>query len=104
MNSYQVVILKEAAVDLESSIDWYEQQKIGLGLNFLLEFEGIADWLGHNPFLCQESFLFIRKALFPNYPYSIFYAVDEIGFRAEIIAVLHQRINPDEIKKRINFL
>ena len=104
MNNYEIVILTEAIVDLESIIDWYEAQKLGLGENFFLEFEATAHRLKQNPYLYQESFLFIRKAILSGYPYLIFYAVDEINFQIEIIAVLHQRINPDEIKKRLNFL
>lgn len=33
----------------------------------------------------------------------IFYAIDEYNEVVEVIAVLHQAINPKELRKRINF-
>ena len=104
MNNYEIVVLRAAKIDLEEIIDWYESQKIGLGLNFFREVQEMFSRLTINPLVYQENFLFVRKAVLFKYPYSIFYAVNEVDLEIEILAILHQRINPVELQKRINFL
>jgi len=104
MSKFIVQILKGADSDIEQAIDWYESQKIGLGFDFYHSFRDITQLLSENPFLFQEHFLFVRRAFLNRFPYTVFYAIDEQHERVEIIAVLHQRIHPDELKKRINFV
>ena len=102
MSSYQVVILGEAQFDLEEIIGWYEDQRAGLGETFFSRYQHTEALLANNPFLFQEKLLFVRQALVSRTQYAIYYAIDEKNKIVEIIAVLHQRRDPDILRKRIN--
>ena len=102
MSNYQVVILKEAQLDLEAIIEWYEDQRIGLGETFFSRYRHTEALLADNPYLFQEHLLFVRRALISRTSYAIYYAVDEQSALVEVIAVLHQKRNPEALKKRIN--
>lgn len=103
MSNFAVRILTGADVDIEQAIEWYEHQKTGLGYVFYQSFRETVHRLADNPFLFQTHFLFVRRATFDRFPYHIFYAIDEYNEVVEVIAVLHQAINPKELRKRINF-
>ncbi len=102
MDSYLVVILKEAQLDLEEIIEWYEEQQEGLGETFFVRYEYITGLLARNPYLFPDHLLFVRRALVSRTPYAIYYAIDEPNKQAEVIAVLHQKRDPDLLRKRIN--
>ncbi|MFN8353360.1 MAG: type II toxin-antitoxin system RelE/ParE family toxin [Spirosomataceae bacterium] len=101
--SYAIIILDGADKDIEQGIDWYETQKTGLGFEFYQAFLTTTHTLATSPFLYQEHFLFVRKASLHRFPYSVFYAIDEVNAVVEIIAVFHQRMSPEELKHRLNF-
>lgn len=102
MTRFSITILKGADSDTESAIEWYEDQKQGLGFNFYREFHRLTQLLADNPFLFQEHYLFVRRAVFTGFPFSLFYAIDEVNFVVEVIAILHQKMSPAELKRRIN--
>ena len=41
--SIELVLRKEAQLDLDEIFIWYEEQKMGLGFDFLSEFEASPD-------------------------------------------------------------
>ncbi|WKN46033.1 type II toxin-antitoxin system RelE/ParE family toxin [Tunicatimonas pelagia] len=102
MNDYQVVILQEAQIDIEDTIEWYEGQRQGLGETFFSRYLYTEELLANNPYLYQENLLFVRRALISRTSYAIYYAVDEQNKIVEIIAVLHQKRDPKLLKSRIN--
>ena len=102
MSDYQVVILKEAQLDIVETIEWYESQRQGLGETFFSRYQYTEDLLVDNPYLYQENLLFVRRALISRSSYAIYYAVDEQNKRVEILAVLHQKRDPKLLKDRIN--
>lgn len=102
MSRYAIKILHGAEFDLRQAIEWYEAQKEGLGFDFYQKFYGLTQLLADNPFLFQEYYLFTRRAVLMRFPYHVFYAVDEINLTVEIIAVIHQKVSPTELRDRIN--
>lgn len=73
-----------------------------MGFDFYQEFHRLTQLLADNPFLFQEHYLFIRRAVFTGFPFSLFYAIDEVNSVVEVIAVLHQKMNSAELRRRIN--
>ncbi len=102
MSRYSIEILKGADFDLRQAIEWYEAQKGGLGLDFYQKFYELTQLLSTNPFLFQEYYLFSRRAVLTRFPYNVFYAVDEVNWAVEIIAVIHQKVSPAQLRDRIN--
>ncbi len=101
-SGYRVQILDAAASDLRSVIEWYEDRKEGLGLEFYQNFNEITERVSVNPFLYQNYHLFIRRAVMTRFSFNVYYAVDEVNFVVEVIAVFHQKMSLAELRQRIN--
>lgn len=102
MSRYSIEVLRGADFDLQQAIEWYEAQKEGLGFDFYQKFYDLTQLLADNPFLFQEYYLFARRAMLIRFPYNVFYAIDDINMTVEIIAVIHQKVSPSELRDRIN--
>lgn len=49
--SYPLIIRPEAELDMQAGIEWYEKQRTGLGVEFLIEVERVFDRIADNPIL-----------------------------------------------------
>ncbi|HEY5041990.1 MAG TPA: type II toxin-antitoxin system RelE/ParE family toxin [Verrucomicrobiae bacterium] len=72
--------------DLQSAYDWYEDQLLGLGGEFRVEFLRAYRKL-NQPLLYAVRFANVRRLNLDRFPYGIFYVVkpDEV----RVLAVLH---------------
>jgi plasmid stabilization system protein ParE len=82
-------IQPQARVDTEQAALWYEQQRAGLGSEFLLELNASLDRAMTNPGLYQVQYHEVRRILMRRFPYAVYFfaAADVI----EVLAVLHQQ-------------
>ena len=101
MGKYKLNLNQDAVTDIQEAVDWYEEQKIGLGLEFIDDFDKIAQVLQENPYLYPKLTDKIRKALMQKFPYATFYESNEEKAEVEILAILHQKRDPELLKKRI---
>lgn len=90
--SFSLIIRKRAENHIADAFDWYEQQRIGLGNEFLLSVESTLLLIERSPLLFQTRYKNIRVAIIPRFPYGIFYFVDEN--KIVVIAVFHLSRNP----------
>jgi toxin ParE1/3/4 len=99
-----VRVLTEAESEVAEAAQWYEEQREGLGLEFLDSFSGAVESIEQHP----QRFLQIkvgrtarevRRALFRRFPYKVVFEVrpDEIL----ILAVAHDKRRPYYWKKRL---
>jgi plasmid stabilization system protein ParE len=76
-------------------------QKTGLGFDFIRQFEYVLEKIFHNPhypsFIIDDA----RSATMKRFPYEIIYRVDVIAQQVRIIAIIHQRRNPEWFRQRI---
>lgn len=88
----------EAAADLEDAYDWYEAQRIGLGIEFLTAVADALDSIGAHPEQVPVLHRGTRRALLSRFPYGLFYRIvdDEIV----IVACMHAERAPREWKRR----
>jgi plasmid stabilization system protein ParE len=95
----QVVVLSDAAADIEAARDFYELQEVGVGEYFvdslLNDIISLADISG----IHQKHFEFHRM-LATRFPFGIYYR--EIDEQAQIFAVLDLRRNPNWIRKELS--
>jgi len=74
--SYKLIIQIEAWLEIQDAFDWYEEQKDGLGDEFLEELDNCYNSLTENP----EGFPYInylyRRIKTDRFPYIIMYEVD----------------------------
>jgi toxin ParE1/3/4 len=79
------------------TVDWYEGEEAGLGLEFLVELGSCYDRIVENPFNYQLR-SGIRRALLRRFPYAVYFAVE--GDAIVIIAVPHSARDPAEWQRR----
>ena len=103
-SKFKVLLVLEADSDKETIVDWYETIKPDLGLAWLNEYDRIENSISRNPYLYEENLLFIRRAVFQRFPYTVYYRIDEEEQLIIILGVLHQRQDRNEILRRINLI
>jgi hypothetical protein len=64
--SYQVKVDAAAETDLDEAIAWYENQRAGLGIDFLYKFYDAVAYLKENPRQYPEVYAPFRRALMKN--------------------------------------
>ncbi len=99
--SFEIVLRREANVELDEIFIWYEEQKVGLGLDFINEFESTINRIIRNPYYASYIEIDARSASLKKFPYEIIFRVDEVNRQARIIAVIHQRRNPNWFRQRL---
>lgn len=92
---------QEAQIDLEEAIDWYENHKKDLGIEFLLEFYVHSNFLGENPKIFQKIYSRFRRMVMRKFPYAIFYSIEEENKEIFIAAIWNTKRNPDSLEKRL---
>jgi toxin ParE1/3/4 len=86
---WRLVIRPRAETDLREARNWYENQRAGLGAEFVDEIEATIQVLIHNPRLHPVYYRGFRRVLARRFPYKLFYRMEDdqiIVFR-----VLHVR-------------
>lgn len=98
MTDYRLVAEPQADLDIESAFEWYENEKPGLGLEFLDELRRAYVRILDGPLKYQHLRSGIRRALLRRFPYAIYFVCE--GEVAVIVAVLHASRNPAEWQRR----
>lgn len=87
--SWDLHVRPEAERDLDAARDWYEQQRAGLGSEFLDEFAAAMRALELDPEREHLYYRNFRRVLFRRFPYKLFYQI--IGERIIVFRVLHAK-------------
>ena len=91
--------LDPAAVEeWAEAFDWYEMKVPGRGSMFNAAVEQALDHIQRWPLLHPTVFEDVRMYAMPDYPYSIYYVVEENYI--QILSVFHQRRNPRDWQQR----
>jgi len=92
--SPRVVVLPEAEEDASAAARWYEDQRGGLGLEFLGAFQGALDRVAHAPqaYLAWPREPRYRRARLHRFPYLLFFEFDNEV--VEVVALVHERRRP----------
>ena len=95
-----ILVRPAAAADIEVAFRWYEDQREGLGEEFLGEVQRtLAHVDSHpklNPIIHRET----RRAFVHRFPYGIFYCL--FGDDVVVVACLHARQDPMVWKTRVD--
>jgi plasmid stabilization system protein ParE len=87
-----VVVTERAEADLTEVIDWYEQQRAGIGKVFRAKFELTARQIERFPESFEQIDLVYRRAVLGRFPYFVAYRVLPDSVR--ILRVLPERGDP----------
>lgn len=97
---YKVIIRPEAENDLREAFSWYEDKRLGLGYDFLLQIDAALRLIERNPEIHSSEYKETKKHLIKRFPYKIIYLVEKE--KIIVLAVMHGKRSPDLIKKRID--
>ena len=93
-------IRPEAASDVGEAVEWYEDQRPGLGIEFVLELDAAIERAALNPEAYAIQYQGARRVLIRRFPYSVYYLVDAGAI--EIFGVLHQHRIPRAWQSRLS--
>ena len=96
--SRALIVRPEAESDMEEVQAWYDQQRTGLGADFLLCVEETLDRIVRNPEMYGILHRDIRRAFVRRFPYGVFYRIVED--QVIVVGVFHGRRNPRTWKSR----
>ena len=91
---YETQLSKRAEIELNSSIDWYNEQKAGLGKRFYLKIKSTIKIIKRNPFAFEEKYHIFRCATVDVFPFVILYFIAPQN-KIIISAIFHTSRNPD---------
>jgi plasmid stabilization system protein ParE len=93
-----LIVRLAAAADIDEAFLWYEQQRAGLGAEFLNAVQSALDDLASHPAQYQIIHRNTRRMVLRRFPYSVFYRIyDEV---IVIVACMHVRRNPRRWRAR----
>lgn len=98
MTAYPLVAEPRADFDIAATIEWYEEERAGLGQEFLDELRATYDRLADAPLQYQHLRSGIRRALLRRFPYAVYFVVE--GDAVVVLAVLHVSRDPAEWQRR----
>ena len=90
--SLPVVLRPEARAEFDEAFDWYEQQRPGVGVDFVTQVQEVFDRISPTPERYAQIFQDIRRVVVQRFPYSLFYKVEPQ--QVVVLAVFHSRRNP----------
>jgi len=94
-----LIIRTDAEADIAAAHDWYEQQRTGLGAEFLEEISATIEAVRSAPLRFPAAFRTLRRALVHRFPYAIFFIA---RFDAVIVvAALHFARDPVRVYRRV---
>jgi len=101
MKNYSVFIAESAQSELNAAFLWYEEQKEGLGLEFLSEIDRIIEKISMMPASFEIVYRHFRRVMTDVFPYHIYYEILGEVSEVEILVVIHTSQNPKTPHKRL---
>ena len=96
---YSLVFKPEVYDDIKIAYDWYEEQRIGLGEDFLLTLEASYSQISRMPKAYQPIYKTVRRKLTNRFPYGIFFVIEDN--KIIVLAVMHTKRNPSDWNDRV---
>jgi plasmid stabilization system protein ParE len=96
---YKLIVEPEAEYDLHQAFDWYEQQRSGLGREFLECVDEVLKRLSEMPESRAVDYRNARLALVKRFPYVVCYLIDDDT--VYVMAVFHGHRDPETWRDRI---
>lgn len=90
--SYTVVVHPFARLDILDAVVWYEEQRLGLGLEMSDQVDAAIGRAADTPLAFALIEGKVRRVLCRRFPYAVFFEVD--GDRLVVLAVTHVRRDP----------
>lgn len=96
--NYKLLVKAEVIQDMKEAFDWYENKRLGLGLEFLDEVDQYYDRIVQNPERYQPH-RNQRVAIMQRFPYKVVYEIEQEA-TIVVYAVYHDKRNPEKLTER----
>jgi len=96
--SLPIVFRIEAQTEFNQAFDWYEQQRTGLGVDFLRCVAAGLERIELFPEAYEVVFASVRRVAVRKFPYLILYKVEPT--QVVVLAVFHSKRDPQEWQDR----
>jgi toxin ParE1/3/4 len=96
---YSIVFQPRAILEIQNSVDYYDEQQLGLGETFYNEVFEYVESIVINPFYKIHSGN-IRILPLKKFPFVIFYWIDELEKKAYVEAVFHTSQNSNKYPRK----
>jgi plasmid stabilization system protein ParE len=93
-----VRLREEAERDLGAAAAWYEQQRVGLGHDFLDEVLSAFELVAEQPLKYPVVHRDTRRALMARFPFGIYFRVEQS--QIVVVAVIHGSRHPRRWQSR----
>lgn len=90
--SLRVLFRRAAEEEFVEAAAWYEQQRRGLGLQFIAEIDEAVERAAAFPEHCPVVLRDVRRAVARRFPFAIYFRVR--GNELVVLAVFHGRRDP----------
>jgi plasmid stabilization system protein ParE len=97
---YDVELSDEAIADYESAVTWYEEQKRSLGFDFSVRLSDVFTDIAEQPSAQRFLFKNCRFAFVKQFPFKVYFFVDEANLSIIVFAILHEKRSPQVWQKR----
>ena len=94
-----IFIYPEAEDEIKASVDWYEEQAGGLGVDFISELDRAINSIKTLPDVWPKYQIHYQKFLLSRFPFSVVFEVEE--HQIVVYAVMHNSRKPGYWNDRI---
>jgi toxin ParE1/3/4 len=94
----RIILHPLAEAELLEAVSFYENRALGLGQDFILDFERTLSQISENPGIGTRMGTRARRVLFRHFPFSVLFR--PAGEDIRVLALMHHRRRPGYWKSR----
>jgi len=91
---YEVLVTRRAYFEINQSVEWYNEQKKGLGKQFYIELKSCIKHIKKNPLASEKRYKDFHVTPLEIFPFIVIYFIDNPN-KIVITAVFHTSRNPE---------
>lgn len=88
----KIIFRPQARLEFDKAGDWYEKERLGLGMEFMAEIHLLLQRIATTPEQFPMLYRDVRKAVAKRFPYCIYFR--ERNQKIVVLAVFHSARNP----------
>jgi len=98
--AFEVLVSEAAEQDIENALTWFQNQRVGLELEFRSELAAAVNRLRVRPGMYQVKYKDMRVCFLKRFPYGIHFKLNKDKAQIVLVAVFHLAENPKKWIRR----
>lgn len=96
--AYKIIVSPRAQKEIGNAIDYYSLYSVDAPRAFITDLEKSYNSLAISPFF-KIRYKNIRALKIRNFPYSLYFVIEETNRTVKILACFHHKLNPNKRPK-----